>query len=211
MLGFTIGLLAAGAACWMGCSADKAPVPVDAGKDTGAPNDAGADVFTFDGNIPVDCAAYCTAIGHVCTGLEQQYLDDDTCKAMCAKLTPGAAGATSGNTLGCRIYHLGVAAQSGTNAVEHCPHAGPYGFGQCGTEAEDFCALYQAQCGDFGAPDCGAAVAALPKVDAGVLTTTFGNSLDCREYHLENAYKIGDTKGAGHCNHAAKSPASTCL
>ena len=211
LLGFNVGVLTVGAAFWLGCGDDKVQLAADAGTDVSPASDAGSDVFTFDGNIPVDCAAYCTAIGHVCIGLDQQYLDNDTCKAMCAKVTPGTAGTSSGNTLGCRIYHLGLAAQSAQNAGAHCPHAGPYGFGQCGTEGEDFCALYQAQCGDFGAADCGAAVAALPKVDAGVLTTTYGNSLDCREYHLENAYKVGDAKGLGHCDHASKSPGSTCL
>jgi hypothetical protein len=205
-----VGLLAGGAS-WVGCGSDTVQPPVDAGQDVSPVSDAGSDVFAFDGNIPVDCTAYCNAIGHVCTGLELQYLDDDTCKAMCAKLAPGTAGATTGNTLGCRIHHLANAAQSAQSAVVHCPHAGPYGFGSCGTEAEDFCALYQAQCGDFGAADCGAAAAALPKVDAGVLMTTLGNSLDCREYHLENAFKVGDTDGGGHCNHAAKTPGSTCL
>ena len=207
---FHVGL-AAGGASWLGCGNDAVQAPVDAGKDVSAVTDAGSDAFTFDGNIPVDCTAYCAAIGHVCTGLELQYLDTDTCKAMCAKVTAGTAGATSGNTLACRIYHLGLAAQSASNAATHCPHAGPYGFDPCGTEAEDFCALYQAQCGSFGAADCPTAAAALPKVDAGVLTTTTGNSLDCREYHLENAYKVGDTNGAGHCSHAANTPGSTCL
>lgn len=200
--------LAAGGALWLGCGTDPVATPVDAGKDV-AVSDAGSDVV--DANLPLDCTAYCTAIGTTCTGFGQQYLDDATCKAMCAKLTVGTAGATSGNTLACRIYHLGLASQSASNAATHCPHAGPYGFGACGPESDDFCALYQAQCGTWGDPDCGAAANALPRVDAGVLTTTLGNSLDCREYHLENAYKVGDTNGAGHCNHAAKSPGSTCL
>ncbi len=184
------------------CSSDPVVTPpVDAGPDKTTPADAG------DGKAPIalDCASYCAAIDTACTGANLQYLDIDTCKAMCAKLTVGTEGATSGNTLTCRVYHLGLASQSPQNANLHCGHAGAFGFGGCGTELDDFCFMFEAQCGKtFGAADCPAAAGQIPNLDGGPLGTTLGYSLDCREYHLENAYKAGDTDGGGHCSHATK-------
>lgn len=190
-------------AAFFACSSDPTPQnPADAGSDgTTDGGDAG------DGRapIPLDCTAYCTTIDTVCTGANLQYLDVDTCKAMCAKLTVGTAGATSGNTLACRAYHLGVASTSAEQATAHCGHAGPFGFGGCGGELEDFCFMFQAQCGNtFGASDCVAAAGQIPNLDGGPLGTTLGYSIDCREYHLENAYKAGDVDGGGHCSHATK-------
>jgi len=50
--------------------------------------------------------------------------------------TDGDVGATSGNSVQCRIYHGGVAGTSTMNAGIHCPHAGPTGGGVCGTAGD---------------------------------------------------------------------------
>lgn len=174
----------------------------DAGTDTGGGMDGGS-----DGAIALNCNAYCTSIMQVCTAGNAQYLDMATCTAMCGKLTVGDAGAMTGNTLACRAYHLSVAAQMGMAAM-HCPHAGPYGFGGCGSECENFCALYAAQCGNWGG-NCANGCPNLANPDGGFLNGT-GNTLDCREYHLENAYQAGNTNGMGHCAHAANNGGGIC-
>jgi hypothetical protein len=204
-----LGLLGAGVAgVFVACSGapinPPPPTPDASASDTGV-----ADVVSEKeaaAPITLDCTSYCAGIAAACTGANLQYLDDDTCKAMCAKLPVGTKADTSGNTLACRVYHAGLAQQGGANADQHCGHAGPFGFGACGTEVENFCFLYGAQCNasTFGAADCPAAAGQIPNVDGGPLGTTLGYSLDCREYHLENAYKVNDTNGTGHCSHATK-------
>lgn len=198
-------LSSSAAAGFLACSSDPVVTPgVDGGPDV-VTSDASPD--KADGKTPLtlDCTSYCAAIETACTGPNLQYLDTDTCKAMCAKLTVGTEGATSGNTLACRVYHLGLASQGGTNADQHCGHAGAFGFGGCGNELDNFCFFYEAQCGKtWGAADCPAGAALIPNLDGGPLGTTLGYSIDCREYHLENAYKVGDTDGGGHCSHATK-------
>jgi hypothetical protein len=70
------------------------------------------------------CAKYCSlAIGGLCTGALQVYADAAACQTGCAMITTlGAVTDTAGNTLGCRIYHLGVAQMNATNAMTHCLH-----------------------------------------------------------------------------------------
>lgn len=191
----------------------------DSGTDTTTGTDATMDAGTdatmdvFDSGFQVTCQSYCTGIMQVCAGNDKQYLDNATCLAMCAKLSVGDAGASMGNSLACRVYHLGVASQNAQQASAHCPHAGPYGYGQCGTECEDFCLLYDSQCGQgtFGGGGC---TQACPNITNPNNLTTFlnasGNTLDCREYHLENAYQANNTNGQGHCSHATSGGGGVC-
>jgi hypothetical protein len=194
-----------------GVPADSGP-PSDSGSGGDAQNMDAGDGGAPDGATVLGCAAYCTQIMQVCTNANQQYLDMTTCTAMCAKLTTGDAGVMTGNTLACRGYHLSVAAMSAQNANMHCPHAGPYGFGQCGNECEDFCALYNAQCGanNFGGGGCTQACPNITNPASTSFLNSTGNTLDCREYHLENAYKNGDMNGAGHCMHAQNDGGGVC-
>ena len=197
-----------------------------AGQDTSKPDTGTQDTGTQDtgtqdtgpmdgGGIALNCTSYCNAMAQVCTGaMNGQYLDTATCMAMCAKIPGGDAGAMMGNTLACRVYHVTVASQNVTQANTHCPHAGPYGFGQCGTECESFCVLYNAQCGanNFGGGGCTQAcpgIANPANTTMSFLNAT-GNTLDCREYHLENAYKANDMNGAGHCAHVANNGGGVC-
>jgi len=231
----SVGLVGAGG-IWMGCGGDDTTTPgTDAGndgtsnpdtatndtgtndtgtndtgtKDTGT-SDAGTDApFVFDGSAPLDCASYCTNILGVCTGgTNGQYVDQPTCLAMCRKFPVGDAGAQSGATLACRASHVALAAQSPANAATHCPHAGPYGMGVCGSENENFCNLYNGQCangaGNYGnnCPQTFGGINNGPQ-DAGFISVTTGNTQDCREYHLELAYQTDG--GGGHCDHASKS------
>jgi hypothetical protein len=134
---------------------------------------------------------------------------------MCAKFPVGDAGNTAGNTLGCRAYHTGLAAQSAGNAKTHCPHAGPYGAGVCGSENENFCTLYNAQCGaaDYGVncPSQGSFGGLTNGTqDGGFISVLAGNTKDCREYHLEAAYQGNVGPDAGHCLHADKAGGGVC-
>jgi hypothetical protein len=181
----------------------------------------------------VTCAAYCSAIAAACTGNNAQYLNNDECMTACALLPLGTAGATTGNSVACRITHAGYAAMGTTNP--HCWHAGPFGYGGCGDECDDFCLLATSFCSvsggfDAGAPPyastsaCTTACAGFTKVDdvggGGTFAIdggynaagpTGGNTLDCREWHLDNAL-AGPGSSTGqelHCNHVgATSP--TC-
>ena len=88
------------------------------------------------GNAPT-CAAYCAKIAMNCTagdgGSNAQYADTATCNTYCSSAShwpAGMTGDTSGDTIGCRLYHAGAAA---ADPVLHCPHAGPTGGNVCGS------------------------------------------------------------------------------
>src|SRR5690242_28580 len=54
------------------------------------------------GGAPPNCGLYCAEIAANCTGDLAQYGDKSTCEGLCAHFSPGNAGDTSGDTLGCR-------------------------------------------------------------------------------------------------------------
>ena len=229
----TCGLIAAGS-FWAGCSSsgngddggtDSGGNDVNQQKDTTPPSDSGSDGGTgivVDASA-LDCNYYCTTDIAVCTGTNNQYKDNATCLSMCQNGIPNdaGAGATSGDSLACRMYHLSVAATSTANAAIHCPHTGPYGYGMCGSLCDDFCQQYftsdcktdtdagyktadacRAYCNQANGAD---AAAGNPGTDPGAS----GSSMLCREYHLENAIQAGGT-GGGHCDHAGEGGAGIC-
>jgi hypothetical protein len=229
----TITLASMGA--FLGCSGDDSkgnPGTTDAstGSDTStaqdsggtANNDSGAGSETStgddggsDGGGAPSCADYCAKIAANCTGANQQYQNDTECENACGLFPVGAAGDTTGNTLGCRTNHAQLAA---TAPVPHCWHAGPFGAGTCGGFCENFCALTLAWCDpskgfDAGPPPydsgaaCTTACAGFATVDAGSAPSAYnaggptaGNTLDCREYHLGNAMTSAANQ-AFHCPH----------
>ena len=220
----TFALLAAGAA-WAGCSGDDnktdgggsdattdAPGTDSGNKDSGGSDSGGSDSGGVDASA-LDCNYYCATIQSVCTGTNMQYKDNATCLSMCQNGIPNdaGAGATSGDSLACRMYHLSVAAQSSTSADTHCPHAGPYGYGVCGSICGDFCEQYYTSvcktdtAGGWGSIDaCRTACATQNGADAGAGAPGNGASSPtvlCKEYHLENAVQTGGS-GGGHCDHA---------
>src|SRR5262245_23800991 len=115
--------------------------------------------------LALDCTTYCNTIQGTCTAANAQYSDMAHCTAACAEFTPGAASTeTSGNTLGCRIYHAQNAMLNASDpamVATHCPHAGPVGAkvdaatGVCGDPCVDFCALDAKVCGTTAAPVTG--------------------------------------------------------
>ncbi len=146
------------------------------------------------------CAAYCAKITTNCTATNQQYSSMATCMASCALLPVGAMSDTSGNTLGCRLYHAGNAAAGPT---VHCRHAGPGGDGVCGANCDGFCTIVQGACSTQIPPPyadkaacmtaCGN-FATTPPYDQSVQT---GNSLACRMYHAT----VATTVPSPHCSH----------
>ncbi len=78
------------------------------------------------------CENYCDLALAACTGANQLYADRAACTTACAGLaTTGAPGATSGNTVQCRINHLGFASAGGAAATTHCPHGAATPTGPC--------------------------------------------------------------------------------
>ena len=224
------GCLFLGGGVWLGCGGD------DSATDSGSPQpDGGEDGTAGDTSTPetsvdsskpdsaigLDCASYCTAIQKTCkdlgtAGNNAQYLDEGTCLKMCAAIGVGAANDTSGDTLGCRIHMVELVAKTAKNATTYCPQAGPYGFGGCGDLCGDFCARYVTQCGGAGydgGAQCVPTCVGLPSDDGGTLGTGNGNFIECREYHLENAYAYDsgpDGSGQGHCLHSGASGGGVC-
>lgn len=228
-----IGLLAAvvatlaGSAAIIACSSDDKP-PVSGGGDAGSdqttpppappppppPSDAGDGGGGGDGGDGggLNCNHYCNIVMSGCTpdAGTAQYASQAECLAMCAKLPVGTAGDTTGNTLGCRLYHAGVAASSPDAGAIHCGHAGPYGGDVCGDKCAGFCSIAVATCGDAGFDGGCTADCANFAFDGGPYGTTYeptsGDSLSCRYYHLRAA----QTAAATHCPHIATVPNGGC-
>ena len=72
------------------------------------------------------CENYCHLAMTNCTGQNAIYADSAACMTACAAITVSQstdAVITSGDSIQCRIYHLGVAGSEGdTSAAVHCPH-----------------------------------------------------------------------------------------
>ena len=183
---------------------------VDATSSDSATLDSGTPGTPDTGN-PYTCDSYCTNIMQNCTLDNQEYLNRDVCLAMCSHFELGVAGEEEHDSLACRVYH--AAAAAGDPGV-HCRHAGPTGAGHCGPQpCEAFCLLENALCGghpydpyDGGESTCRAQCPQFTYVsageDAGDLTFTSGNTLNCRIYHLESAYDLGNPAAqTTHCPH----------
>jgi hypothetical protein len=168
----------------------------------GGGDDAGGDT---DGGMTVtlDCATYCGRIMTACTAGNAQYASMDNCMDTCAAFPEGAISDTGGNTLGCRIYHAGAAAD---DADMHCSHAGPLGDGACGGDCESFCTIAVDLCPAAYA-SMGMCMGACDGYTPGDYSTasTSGDTLACRMYHLTAA----STDPVPHCTHIG-STSPTC-
>jgi len=155
-----------------------------------------------------DCTTYCAARVANCG-------DDATICAMscggtlAAGLPAGDVTDTSSNTLGCRIYHSGIAAIDATGG--HCGHGNLVGGTTadghpCSTVQELFCGLAISNCtgsdelySNF--PTCLGAVATVPSVSESPWPTG-GDSIQCRTYHAEFAGATFSAAPETHCPHA---------
>lgn len=203
-----------------GCSDSAKPAVVDAPVQIDAP-----------ALLALDCNTYCTHLASDCTAANAQ-ISAANCMATCAAFPPGAQADTSGNTLGCRNYHLQNIEVRNMAAATHCSHAGPIGSlaaaatAVCGASAcETFCAANAKICGTNAAPvtiggtevtnrfadanACKTACDASIKAPEASPTVTSGNTFACRIYHLTNA--AAQTTAAGvntHCGHTLVSVAN---
>jgi hypothetical protein len=152
------------------------------------------------------CSTYCSKIQSACTGAggdggagHAQYPDTATCTSYCSSegWPTGMSGDTSGNTLGCRIYHATAAASDPTT---HCPHAGPSGGNVCGTWCDNYCQLMAKNCTGsnavYDAATCMTKCMTIPTT--GNPGATSGNSVQCRIYHLG----VAATDPTTHCPHS---------
>lgn len=116
--------------------------------------------------LALDCGTYCSSIATACpAGANQQYNPAlMNCMQTCAKFTPGTQADTSGNTLGCRNYHIQNITVKGMSPDVHCAHAGPAGNALaatqpvCGDACQNFCKLEVATCGTLDAPNANVTV-----------------------------------------------------
>lgn len=74
------------------------------------------------------CADYCTTYLANCKDDLNLYNDEADCLDQCSHWYPGTEADVDGDTVGCRLYHAGVAQ---TDDALHCPHAGPGGADVC--------------------------------------------------------------------------------
>jgi hypothetical protein len=206
-----------------GCSDGKKPA-VDAAPDVA--------------DVALDCPSYCTEIQANCTGANAQYPDMPHCLASCASFTVGTSKVTdtSGNTLGCRIYHAG--APSMMTPATHCVHAGPGGdqittTSPAGCSGGDictsFCTLEIKACGSLNAPlpgnpkdasnnplfqyrdmaDCMSSCPGFDKTHP-YSTTAAGNSFACRLFHATSAAVSVTPDGTMNCSATAAFPTGLC-
>jgi len=151
------------------------------------------------GTIALTCTSYCTANIATCTGANSQWGSMQNCLDTCAKWTTGAASDTSGDTLGCRVYHTTAAEMDPTT---HCVHAGPSGGGMCGASTcATFCPLEDALCpGQYPAgSDCATTCPTIATNPPFSANDTGKNDIECRFYHLTAA----STDPTTHCPHTA--------
>jgi len=167
----------------------------------------------------LDCTNYCsTFLTNCASGLSGHtwYSSNAECLQICAAFPPGIENATSGNSLGCRLYHAGAPAIS--NPTLHCPHASPSGGLVCGDYCDAYCSIGLSKCTvASGWPlmesnafndqtSCHSICSAAYNI-GNIDTDTTGNTLGCRFYHAQAAISIGDYI---HCSHATASGNGVC-
>jgi hypothetical protein len=179
----------------------------------------------------VNCTYYCQTITQNCTGPSAEYQGDlGLCESMCNNLSldNGSILPSNDNTLGCRIYYAQQAGQS--DPATNCRFAGPLGGARCGdriTACGNFCSLGVPYCAGIAKPtyasvnDCNTqCLTGDAGTGAGFVFTTDGgstgtdlpdgtNTLNCRFYHLENAYPT-KPRGLVHCPHT-QPVSATCF
>lgn len=167
--------------------------------------DAAIDAAVDASALTLDCASYCTAILEVCQGADEQYESQMNCLATCTKFaTVGAVTDTTGNTIGCRVYHTELAR---TDPTTHCPHAGPTGGGSCGTTCEAACDVIADLCPALPANqwknNCATNCASTGTAFTGTYSTgaaMSGDTVECRIYYAT----------AGNCDAASRTQSAAC-
>lgn len=150
------------------------------------------------------CDEYCTTVMANCTGEHAVYQSLPTCQGVCAELAPGSRDDRSGNTVGCRLRNA-INAKDLAEPADHCPVAGPGGFGVCGSDCESYCLLFSKICdAAFGqkfedAVACQLECGTLPSLGPFDQSQSSGENLNCRLWHVSAA----SVEPGPHCPHAS--------
>ena len=152
---------------------------------------------------------FCERYHNTCVvpGYSTEYSD---CLSFVNKLDDGQDGDATGDTVQCRLTHLGLAEQGAEQAQLHCPHASKAGDGYCSTK---FCRDYFNTCVQPGhSPafaDCTADVGRKNEgVASGESSDYSGDTQLCRRLHLDVA--MGGADVQLHCGHASPGGADAC-
>jgi hypothetical protein len=86
---------------------------------------------------PTPCEVFCTLAATNCKDENVIDFGEAGCVDTCATWEPGSAGATTGDSLACRLHHAGAPAAEDPGT--HCPHASPDGGGVCAVPPKTFC------------------------------------------------------------------------
>jgi len=216
-----VGVTAAAGALGLGLAASGCNAVLGIGAATLDPDAAGSGSGGGDAGAALSCSFYCSTIIQNCTGDNAEFEGTEDPTAICMSACPGidvghagTIGPTDDDTLGCRIYY---AQQAATDPATNCRFAGLGGGMRCGKDpCALFCALDLQYCPSLTPPvfpyassaDC---LATCRGGDGGpgyTYQTTGsdlqdnGNTLNCRIYHLQNAYGSA-ASGAFHCPHTA--------
>lgn len=168
------------------------------------------------------CHSYCTRIMSDCTGKNTQYSSMYACLGTCNLFGPGEAGASSGNSLACRLGQLSLAESTNGENGDYCPSAGPSGGTACGTNCESYCALLHKACPtQFNAlttepavsteqqrlSECESKCQAFPTVPGfDAQSDDSGDTLQCRLIQLSDA-----AADSSQCPSAQSSPTAPCV
>jgi hypothetical protein len=181
------------------------------------------------------CEELCRITQATCTGDHAVYESTEECLAACGVFDLGTSGDQAHFSVGCRTYHARTA-QDTNGAAVHCPHAGPTGEGQCGTDADavttancrNYCLLLEAGCSEFETVwtftdleacevACGSELAGKGAETASpgysLASAASGDTLRCRARHAVKAVAAAALPGApdveAHCQ-AAVGAAAPC-
>jgi len=78
------------------------------------------------------CDVYCQLSETYCLGNNQLYKSNSECMTACSQFSANStSGVQEGNSVQCRIYHLGLAGQSSALANTHCNYASSFGGFKC--------------------------------------------------------------------------------
>lgn len=184
----------------------------DSGGGTGSDGGTGA--------RSLSCSYYCSTIIQNCTGQFAEFVGSEDSNALCTSMCPAldqgsTIGPSNDDTLGCRIYY---AEQAASDPATNCRKAGPLGGATCGSDpCQLFCELDVQYCASVDAGQYASTNACLsacedggfpylaPAPDGGCTGSQYDlldctNTLNCRFWHLENAYG-SSTSGQFHCPH----------
>ena len=166
------------------------------------------------------CENYCHLAIKNCSGEPTYFETFNECKVACAAFPEdGIVGEKTGDTVQCRIYHLGVAGDDlSGGAAMHCPHGSIAGTGGCEPVEEDLCKSY---CAEFfmtcpeevlegqayvNEDDCLGQCGKVPQ--DGQMGVSTGYTVQCLKYHVSQAK---GKQAKEHCINAAIGSGSVCV